>query len=330
MGFPGSPRTDLSEAIVDAVGSAVLVIDSEGYAIRWNPAAAALTGISADRIQGQVFQQILLFPDDINRWNGEISRILAGFSPRHFETRWKSQDGSPLSLTAFCSAIRAPAGHVQYVVCNVIGNLSRELMTDRTAEFRDMARFLHDTISQDLVALSYNVSYLETTALDQPARSHTGSALDLIDRCCRFIRVMTFMLAPPSPPETTLEASIEQYVDYVRQETGLTVITGGDPVPVTVSIAAQSLLFAAVQKWVAEGVRTRGKPAISIRLRNRGAGTVLEMERFVVASAAHTEPRSRPHHTGWTLIRERTRALGGKFDIAGDTTRVFARISLPD
>lgn len=321
---------DLSGSALDLAGAAVGVVDLDGRIVRWNQAVAALTGLSAERIQGHIFQPILLFPDDVDRWKWEFDRISAGSGPRHFETRWRIHDGSPLSLTASCSAIRDSAGNVQYIVCTVIENPCRELLTDRTVEFRDMARFLHDTISQDLVALSYNVSCLETMEMNPSARTHTRSALDLIDRCCRCIRAMSFMLAPPSPPETTLEESIQQYMDYLREETGLALTAGIDPVPATVPLEAQSLLFIAVQKWIAQGIRTRRKPAISVRLGNRGAGTVLEMETVCLASAPYIEPRPRSPNTGWAVIRERTRALGGEFDIAGDSTRVFARISLPD
>jgi PAS domain S-box-containing protein len=320
----------LSELALDVAAAAICVVDPDGRIARWNQAAAALTGISSDRIKGHIFHSILLFPDDIDRWKYELARISAGSGQRHFETRWKTHDGSPLPLAVSCSAIRNSGGNVRYIVCTVTDSLSPALMTDGIAESRDMARFLHDTISQDLIALSYNVNYLETMAVNQPARSHAGSALDLVDRSCRFIRAMSFMLAPPSPPETSLEESIRQYVDYVCEETGLRATACIDPVPVTVPLEVQSLFFAAVQKWIAQGISARGKPAISVHLGNCGAGMVLEMETVSLVSAPSVEARQRSPNTGWALIRERTRALGGEFSIAGDSTRIVARISLPD
>jgi signal transduction histidine kinase len=259
-----------------------------------------------------------------------LDRISAGSTPRQFEIHWRTHDDSPLSLTACCSAIRDSAGKVEYIVCTVIDSLSREFITDRTAELRNMSRFLHDTISQDLVALSYNVSYLETVAMDQSGQTHVRSALDLIDRCCRYIRVMSFMLAPPSPPEISLEASIEQYTEFLRLETGLAVTTDIDAVPPGVLPEAQLLIFAAVQKWIAQGIRTCRKPGISVLLGNRSAGTVLEMETVCVASMPLPEPRPASPHAGWALIRERARALGGEFEIGGDSSRAFVKISLPD
>jgi signal transduction histidine kinase len=173
----------------------------------------------------------------------------------------------------------------------------------------DISRFLHNTITQDLVALSFNVGRHETTALG------------LIDRCCRDIRLIDCMLSPPSLSETTLEESIERYAGYMRAEAGLPVTVDIDPVSGTVSPEGQVLFFAAVQKWFVRGILSRSGPDISVRLRNRGLRTVLELEMATPALATA--------HSGWAVIRERARALGGEVDIAGDAKRVVAKLSLP-
>ena len=319
----------LSEAVLDVAGAAICAVDPEGRVALWNQAAAALTGISPDRLDGHTFQQILLFPEDIAQWKREFDRISGGAVPRHVETRWKKRDGSPLFLTSSCSAIRDSVGDVRYFVCTSARSLSREFITDRIEELRNMSRFLHNTISQDLVALSWNVSFLDSAALEPSAHTHASEALSLIDRCCRYIRVMSFMLAPPSPPETALEASIGQYTDYMREEAGLAVIADIDPVPVTVPLEVQLLLFAALQKWIVQGIRTRRRPRISVSLKSRGACTVLEMETLSDASLPPMEPQPSSPHAGWAVIRDRIIALDGEFYLAAESTRVFARISLP-
>jgi PAS domain S-box-containing protein len=334
MGSSSTPsaweRTDLSEAVLDGVGAAICVIDSAGRVVRWNQAATALTGISSDRVRGSVFLETLPLPSDIDEWKREFERISALPALGRFESRWRIHDGLLLSLAFSCSVVRDRAGKVQYFVCTFTDSLSREIMTDRSEELRYMSRFLHDTISQDLIALSYDVSYLEDTALDQPAQTRIRSALEVIDRCCRYIRVMSFMLAPPSPPEISLEASIGQYTDYMREEAGLAVTADIDPVPVTVRPETQLLLFAALQKWVVQGIRTRRKPRISVRLKNLSARTVLEMETLCDPPVPPADPRPQSSRAGWAVIRDRTLALGGEFHIDGDSSRVFAAISLPE
>jgi PAS domain S-box-containing protein len=314
---------DLSGAILDVAGTVLFAIDMEGRVIRWNQAAAALTGLPAERIEGSIFHKTLIFPDDIDRWKREFERIAAGSPPRHFEIRWKIHSGSVHSVTCSCAAIRDSEGNVEYIVCAVIDNLSCELMTDRTAELRDISRFLHDTISQDLVALSFNVSKLEFMALDLMGQTAADSAMKLVDRCCRDIRLISYMLEPPSLSETRLDASIEQYAGYLRKETGLTIRVDFDAAHEAVSTEAQLVFFAAVQVWVAGAIRSRPKADISIRLRSGGAATVLELEMICAAPVLSTLP-------GLAVIRERARALGGEFEPGGDATRLFATISLPD
>ena len=260
-------------------------------------------------MRGQLFLDMLPIPSEIDDWKREFDRSLTGLAPRQFESRWRSHDGAFLPLTCSCSVIRNSPGEAPYIVCTVADSLSHALIKDRMAELRDISRFIHNTITQDLVALSFNVNERETTALT------------LVDRCCRDIRVISCMLAPPLLSETTLEESIELYAGYVREEAGLPVVVDVDPVSGTVSPEAQALFFVAVQKWLARGILSRSRPEISVRLRNRGLGTVLELEMAPPAPAVSV--------SGWAIIRERARALGGEVDIAGDSTRVSAKLSLP-
>lgn len=320
--------TDLSAAILDVAGAAMCVVDSKGTIVRWNRAAAALTGISAEQIRGHVFEEALLFPGDIDKWKLEFDRISAGtdLPPRHFQIRWKIHDGSPISLTCCGSVVRDSAGEVRHIVCTVIDGLSREVLTDRIAELRDISRVLHETITQDLVALSFYVSELEAAARDLPSRTHAEATLEMIDRCCRDIRIISYMLAPPSLYETTLEASIELLASSVRDEVGLTIAVDIDPVPESVSPEARVLFFAAVQSWVARGIRSHPRPELSVRLENRTDGTVLQLE---MVSAGYTLPAPAVPSNGWGFLRGITRALGGEFDLAGDLSHVSARMWLP-
>ena len=183
-------------------------------------------------------------------------------------------------------------------------------MKERTAELRDISIFIHDTIAQDLVALSFTV------------HESGPAALELIDRCCHNIRVLSCMLASPLLPETPLEEAIELYVLYVGEETGLAVSLDIDPVSSTILPEGQLLFFAAIQACLGRAMRSRFKPRIAIRLRNPGSATVLELEVFSAVSKLD-------FLGGWAAIRERARTLGGEFGVVGDSTRVSAKLSLP-
>jgi PAS domain S-box-containing protein len=324
--------TDLSEAILEVAASAILTLDVQGRVVRWNRAATELTGISVETVRGCIFQNIMLFPDEIDRWEQELNRMWAGSAPRRFESRWKGRDAASIPVTCSFSAICDASGHADYVVCTVVGArggtdrdvLSREFVESRTAEFRDISRFIHETIAQHLVVLSFEVSRLEDMTSHLPSQVGESSALELVDRCCRDIRVISYMLAPPSTLEGTLSESIEQYTGYLREETGMAIDLDLDPVPGTVSPEAQLLIFHAIQEWTSRNVRRSRHGMVSVRLRSSAAATILELDTLNMIPS-----QASPAHAGWAAIRERARGLGGESEVAVEPTREFARISLP-
>ncbi len=54
------------------------------------------------------------------------------------------------------------------------------------------------------------------------------------------------------------------------------------------------------------------------------------METLCDASLPPLEPRPQSPLGDWAIIRDRIMVLDGEFHLAGDSTRAFARISLPD
>jgi len=277
----------------------MLAVDKEGSVTRWNQAAAAATGISPAEICGRSFEEAVLFPGDGKLWRVETTRVFAGAPSRYFEIRWNNRNGPLLFLTCSCSLLRAGSDG-DHIVCTAVPNLLREFVDERVRELKDISRFIHDTISQDLVMLSFALAGVES--------SH-----ELLDQCCRDIRLLSSMLTPPHLPAATFEASLEQHAASLRAETDLAVTLDLDPVSDGLSTGTQLLLAAAFQLWAGRGIRARPRPALRAHLRNRAGWIVLTLE------TAWSSPRSvtATDLDGWSLIREGTSALRGRFALVG-------------
>lgn len=313
---------DLAEAMIDAARSPIMAVDVTGRVMRWNRAAATLTGVSADAIRGRMFSEIVVWPEDRDRWQLEFDRILSGKKPILFEIRWKKNQDGFTPLTCSCSAAHDREGGLRYVVCSAEENVSQGAMSERIAEFHDVARYMHDTITQDLVALSFQLTMLEEGSAEFPLREELQDSVRLIDRCCRHMRVISSLLAAPSLDGITLEAGIEQLVAFIGSDAGLAVSLDLDPVGSEVGAEAQLLMFAAVKAWLSRSVWSRKQPRMSIQLRSpHSGGAVLTIETSPLAVRVSTE--------GWSILRERAKALGGEFSIAGDADHIVARMSFP-
>jgi PAS domain S-box-containing protein len=292
-----------SEGILDAIPSPVFVLDLDGRVIRWNRAIAALTGISEEEVLGESFANRLLFPENVADWEREFQRIVESGSPLRTKYRLKLGADLPMELTSSISVIR-DAG---YVVSTVIADPE-----EAAAERRDVSRFLHDTISQDLVALSFTLSKLQS-------QTDGADALDLIDRCCRDIRLISYIIAPPSTGEAGLGTAIEWYTEYLEEagiETNVEFAPGVDE---SLSLDATDLFLAAIQEWTARMIRRRLRSRLFIGLHRNRSGIVLELK-----SAA-----DRRMTAGWTTFRESARTLGGLFEVIDGAAEVIVRLSLP-
>jgi PAS domain S-box-containing protein len=321
----------LADAIVDATGAALVVLDAGGKVVRWNGAAAAITGFPEQEMIGQSLAKTVLSEEEALRWNEEVSRIQEGSPPLIREYRWKLRDGSARVFGCSNSIIcGGKTGGIAYVVCTVTNaasaSVSAQIMRERTMERRDISRYLHSTISQNLVALSFSVSRLQAETRGAALAGSASHVMDLIDRCCRDVRVVSYMLAPPFTSESSLDALIESYADYLRDEVGLAIHLETVPMPEQVSPEVLSLLFAAVQEWTARAIRKSPQAQLAIRL-----GTARRAEgRDQIVLELESTPGALETGAGWAIFRERVQALGGRFEVEPCPARGLVRMTVSD
>jgi PAS domain S-box-containing protein len=335
-------RSALSDAILDLLEFPVFAVDPAGKVVSWNQAAAAATGVAAAEIIGQSFANAVLLEEDIHTWESHFSRILAGSSPISIEQRWKVRHGSAAAVSSSSAMIRDSAGEIAFVVFKVTGGAGdlvaggfespsqysqiAELMRDRLAERRELSTFLHATIAQNLVALSLNISILQTTLPTSAATSSANRTLETIERCCRDVRVISYMLAPPVAGAARLDTLIESYLDCLRDEAELEISARIEPVPDGISPDVQSLFMAVVQEWTARAIRNCPRADLSIRLSHGRSAANGRSELVLELDAGGPGAML----DGWTIFRERVHALGGHFEVSGCRSRSRARMAVSE
>lgn len=313
-------KTDLSETMIDASSSILFALDLQGHLLRWNRAAASLTGISEDELRGRLFHETSLFVDNGRHWKREFDRICAARVPGFFESRWRVHDSSLVPVACSCMPVSDASGAVEYIVCTGTRSLSYDFAADRAAEMRGISRYLHDTVSQELVAAAFSVSSLGPAVSSEPLRTDFDSAVCAIDRCCRDVRVLSSVLAAPPLDGTLLDISIEELAAVVRDEAGIPIALDIEPVSGSISDDAQLLLLTVMKCCIARAIGSRAGPSITTRLRSRTDGAHLALE---------MAPPPPAFQDGWATLRERARALGGSLSIESDSQRAAAFIFLP-
>jgi signal transduction histidine kinase len=215
--------------------------------------------------------------------------------------------------------------------------LSRRLFQMQDEEHRRIARELHDSVAQELAAVSMNLGELQKRieGRDRITDNLLSDSMALVEQCNREIRTISHLLHPPLLDELGLRRALQEYIEGFAGRsaivTTLDVAEDVDRLPAEIETA----LFRVVQESLGNIHRHSGSTAAAIRIR-RDAGTV----RLEISDEGGGLPpglrqgnkeMSVPVGVGIAGMRERLRQVGGQLEIESSDrgTTVRAIVPLP-
>jgi PAS domain S-box-containing protein len=201
--------------------------------------------------------------------------------------------------------------------------LSARLLQMQDDERRRIARELHDTAGQILVALNLNLVPVE----EELRKANSGlvgqiaESLCLIEELSRDLRTMSHLLHPPLLDEAGLQSAVRWYVEGFAERSKIEVDLRLDPGLERLPAELETAMFRIVQECLtnihrhsgsssASIVITRDTQSVTIEIRDRGKGMSMPIRAGV----------------GIQGMGERVRQLGGQLDIESGSrgTRVTA------
>ena len=215
--------------------------------------------------------------------------------------------------------------------------LSRRLFQMQDEEHRRIARELHDSIAQELAAVSMNLGVLQRRieGRDLITDNLLSDSMALVEQCNREIRTISHLLHPPLLDELGLRRALQDYIEGFAGRsaiaTTLDVAEDLDRLPAEIETA----LFRVVQESLGNIHRHSGSTTAAVRIR-RDAGTV----RLEISDEGGGVPpglrlgnkeMSVPVGVGIAGMRERLRQVGGQLEIESSDcgTTVRAIVTLP-
>jgi len=132
--IPVSGDSELLDAVLDAAGSLIVVLDAHGNLVRWNRACEALLGYSAAELEGPTALLDLIPADERHVAQEGMRALRAGESPVQAEFHWRTRDGDLRLIEWSTTALTGPDGEVTYMVGTGIDVTdARQLEVERTA-----------------------------------------------------------------------------------------------------------------------------------------------------------------------------------------------------
>lgn len=318
----------LFENMKDAFFLALPIYDEEGKPVDWrfldaNVAYATMTGFSLEQIIGRRNSE--LFPGAEPIWCEAIARVAQTGEPTFLDA------GSDLTGRWYHVSYYSPHPGVTAAISSDITErkqaeealerrgLARRLAEAQEIERQHIARELHDSLGQQLTALTFNLNMINSL----PQSTTSGEVKELVERSLQLIdsaggtiRNVMANLRPPALDDYGLLAALRQHCQGLARICNITFRLQESVAEIRISPEKEIALFRIAQEALMNIMRHAQANNVEISLTTHENCVSLCITDDGVGFDTGVSVRLR-EQPGWGILgmRERAEAIGGQLSI---------------
>ncbi|OIQ92890.1 nitrogen fixation regulatory protein [mine drainage metagenome] len=209
--------------------------------------------------------------------------------------------------------------------------LSNHLQTIREEERSDIAKEIHDELSQNLVAISINAAHLKNKINDPAVQAIINEQIEIANNVVKTSKTLFNSLHPSMLDELGLEAAIKWYAktklksSKIQLEFRTNINVGNENISKEINLG----FFRIYQETLSNILRHANATRVSVELHK--TKEYLSMRISDNGSGFDTDKIDTLHHHGILGIRERALAMGGEFTInsvVGEGTTIQVKVKI--
>lgn len=332
------------ESLIEHNPIAVVVLDAQHRFRLGNPAFEALFQYTADDLRTLDLDSLIAGPDFLHEAALFSQEVLRGRKV-HAITRRRRKDGMmvdveiygiPLMMAGEVTGVyglyqdlteRNRARRDQHEIADAVERV-------RLDERRRFARDLHDSTSQELTILNWNLTRLKRIVgeRDAAARELIQETQDLAQQCGRRIRGTAYLLHAPVMGDAGLGEAIDWMVRGFAQRSGLSVTLDISLCDAHLPEPLGTAIYRIVQEGLANVFRHSPESTVKVMLTSSQSRLQLSFEnkrtQELAPMKAHHEPRG--EGVGILAMRERIAELDGSFQLTSGKggTKILVEVPL--
>ena len=329
--------------LLDLANDAIFIRSFDGTISYWNEGAERLYGWTKkealENRLGMLLQTEFPIPFEEIRevlvregsWEGELIHTRRDGSRVTVSSRWtlwRSAEGNPLGWLQINTDITGRKRAEESLRA-----LTARLLQLQDDERRRIARELHDSAGQILVALDINLSLVQKNeGLAPNAANAVRESIALVQQLSKELRTTSHLLHPPLLDESGLPSAVRWFVDGFAKRSKIPVDLEIAPDLGRLPRELETTIFRMVQECLTNIHRHSGSPTASIRMAcNSNHVSVAVRDRGKGMSADNYRNSFGPITPGVGIqgMRERVRQLGGHLQIHSGSSGTTVRATLP-
>jgi len=334
-----------SRMLIDAIPQQIWSGPPDGTLDYCNQRWRSDTGLDLEELQGDGWQR-MLHPDDLHRVLNAWRHSVATGTPYEQEERHRQADGTyRWFLTRGVPQLDSEGHIVRWFGTNTdiqdrkhaeedLRRLSGQLLNSQDQERRRIARDLHDSTGQDLVALATALSQLHDSISpgQRKSRKILSECKTLADSCVRDVRTLSYLIHPPLLDEGGLEDAIRDYVQGFTKRSGIRVALDLSAGIGRMAREVELTLFRVVQEGLTNVQRHSGSERAEVRI-ERHSDLLLE-----IIDHGKNTPDSTPNvneespykvGVGILSMQQRVKLIGGQIEIRRTNSGTTVSVRLP-
>ena len=277
-----------------------------------------------------------LLPDKSANSFGVLDKVVAFRSQRlrAQEALRSRHDASELLLKERTAELEKQVSE-RYKAEECLRELTARVLHLQDDERRHIARELHDSAGQYLVALQMNLTTLQrgTSVLTASQASLVADSMEIVNRCMSEIRTLSYLMHPPLLDEMGLAVALKGYSVGFAERSGIRVDLDIPGDLGRLPSDSETALFRVVQQSLANIHRHSGSHIAKIKIRRDAEHTTVEIgdagRGIAPELLRQFDDCTRLVGVGIAGMRERIRGMRGQFSIRSAREGTTIEVSLP-
>jgi len=335
-----APSATYLRALIENNPIAIVVLDADHHYTMCNSAFQRLFQYSSEELAASDLDALIAAPRVVQEAANLTRRVLQG-EKVHTVTQRRRKDGMIVDVELYGvplfvnDELAGVYGLYQDVTernrtRSAVRNMTDKLEHIQEEERRRIARDLHDSTSQELAVLNWNLRRLMhlVSSADETVRNLVRQTKDLAYECSERIRSTSYLLHPPLLDDDGLPSAITELAEGFEQRSGIRVDLTLPRKLGRFSNEVEVALFRIVQEGLANVLRHSGSPVVHISLKEQSNWLKLTLIDEGSGCDGETIPRRRSG-TGINGMRERLEQLGGLLTVCYASNGTTITADLP-